>query len=134
MLNHVSIMGRIVADIDLKQTPSGVDFCKFRIACDRDFTDKATGNKECDFLDVTAWRHTAKFIGNHLGKGRMIVISGRIQTHKYTDKDGNNRTATEIQAENVYFADSKRPDNSAQAAPVATDFASMSDDDADIPF
>lgn len=132
MLNTIQIMGRLVADPELRQTNSGVDYCNFTIACDRDF--KNGDEKVADFFNVTAWRHTSKFISGNFSRGRMILISGRLQTHKYTDKDGNNRTATEIQAENVYFADSKRPDNSAQAAPVATDFASMSDDDSEMPF
>jgi len=129
MLNHIVIMGRLVSDPELKQTPSGVDLCNFSIACDRDF--KNGDEKVADFLDVTAWRHTAKFIANNFGKGRMIVVSGRLQTRKYQDKNGNNRVATEIQAENVYFADSKKSDTSAAQTPQ--DFPELPDE-GDVPF
>jgi single-strand DNA-binding protein len=129
MLNHLVIMGRLVSSPELKQTPSGVDLCNFTIACDRDF--KNGDEKVADFLDVTAWRHTAKFIANNFGKGRMIVVSGRLQTRKYQDKNGNNRVATEIQAENVYFADSKKSDTSAAQTPQ--DFPELPDE-GDVPF
>ena len=66
------------------------------------------GEKECDFVDITAWRSTAEFVSRFFTKGRMAVVSGRLQSRKYTDKSGNNRTAWEVQADNVYFGDSKR--------------------------
>lgn len=137
MLNHVVVMGRLVADPDLKTTPSGVPVCNIRLACDRDYKDKATGERETDWLNVTAWRGTADYINQYFTKGRMIVVSGRIQTRNYTDKDGNKRTATDIIAENAYFADSKR-DSTAQADPLAQlsesqEYKELADDE-DLPF
>ena len=137
MLNHVVVMGRLVADPDLKTTPSGVSVCNIRLACDRDYKDKATGERETDWLNVTAWRGTADYINQYFTKGRMIVVSGRIQTRNYTDKDGNKRTATDIVAENAYFADSKR-DSAAQSDPLAQlsesqEYKELADDE-DLPF
>ena len=129
MLNHIVIMGRLVSDPELKQTPSGVDLCNFSIACDRDF--KNGDEKVADFIDVVAWRHTAKFISGNFSRGRMIVVSGRLQTRKYQDKNGNNRTAIEIQCENAYFADSKKSDTSAAQTPQ--DFPELPDE-GDVPF
>lgn len=124
MLNHLVIMGRLVSSPELKQTPSGVDLCNFTIACDRDF--KNGDEKVADFFDVTAWRHTAKFISGNFSRGRMIVVSGRLQSRKYQDKNGNNRTAIEIQCENAYFADSKKSDTS--AAQIPQEFPELPDD------
>lgn len=137
MLNHVVVMGRLVADPELRTTPSGVSVCNIRLACDRDYKDKATGERETDWLNVTAWRGTADYINQYFTKGRMIVVSGRLQTRNYTDKDGNKRTATDIVAENAYFADSKR-DSAAQADPLAqlSEFQEYKElaDDEDLPF
>lgn len=137
MLNHVTVMGRLVADPELRTTPSGVSMCNIRLACDRDYKDKATGERETDWLNVTAWRGTADYINQYFTKGRMIVVSGRIQTRNYTDKDGNKRTATDIVAENAYFADSKR-DGVTQADPMAQlseskEFKELANDE-DLPF
>lgn len=138
MLNHIVCAGRLVRDPDLKTTQSGVSVCNFAIACDRDFADKATGERECDFIDVVTWRGTADFVSRNFSKGRMIVVSGRLQTRKWTDKDGNKRTACEIQADNVYFGDSKpngaqteKPDPS---SPPAGDFSELTGADGDLPF
>lgn len=132
MLNHIVLMGRLVRDPELKTTQSGVSICTFRIASDRDFTDKATGQRDADFVECVAWRGLAEFISRSFAKGRMIVVGGRLQSRNYQDSDGNKRTVYEVVAENAYFADSKRTD--AQTAPAGTDFASMSDSDPDMPF
>lgn len=138
MLNHCAFMGRLTADPELKQTGSGVDVCSFTIAVDRDF--KQGDEKVADFIPVTCWRGTAKFVSQYFQKGRLAVVTGSLQTRKYEDKDGKKRTAFEIQAQNVYFGDSKR-DASAQTAPSGTasaaaaeDFAEISDSDGDLPF
>jgi len=131
MLNHIDILGRLVADPELKQTGSGVDLCNFTVACDRDF--KNGDEKVADFFNVTAWRHTAKFISGNFFRGRMILISGRLQSRKFTDKDGNNRTAIEIQCENAYFADSKKTSDAPAAQPTAG-FAGVDGADDDMPF
>lgn len=108
MLNQVAIMGRIGSDLNLTQTQSGVSVLSFRVAVDRDFKDKQTGERETDWINCVAWRGKAEFIANHFSKGRMIVLAGRLQTRDYTDKDGNKRYVTEILVSDVYFADSKR--------------------------
>ncbi len=106
MLNHITVMGRLVADPELKQTPAGVPVCSFRIACDRDFKSKE-GERETDFINIVAWRSTAEFVSKFFSKGRMAVVDGRLQIRPYTDRDGNKRTAAEVVANNVYFGDSK---------------------------
>lgn len=142
MLNHVCIAGRLTRDPELRTTQSGVSVCSFSIACDRDFADKATNERECDFIDCVAWRGVADFVSRNFSKGRMICVSGRLQMRKWTDKDGNKRVSAEILAENVYFADSKRPDGNNQTAsnyaapadPAPADFAALIEADADLPF
>lgn len=137
MLNHITIMGRMVRDPELKTTNSGIPVVSFSIAVDRDFADKESGERGVDFVDVTAWRHTAEFVSRYFTKGRMAVVSGRLQTRNWTDKDGNKRKAVEIVAENVYFGDSKRNDSeqSSTAAPaVPADFAPIEGEDEGLPF
>lgn len=105
MLNHVTEMGRIGTDIELRKTGSGVSVASFTIAVDRDF--KSGGEKETDWFECVAWRNTADFISKYFAKGRMIIVSGRLQTRPWTDKDGNKRKAYEIVVDNAYFGDSK---------------------------
>lgn len=106
MLNRVIIMGRLVRDPELRTTNSGVSVTSFTLAVDRDRKDE-NGNRATDFIDVVAWRHTADFVCKYFTKGRVAVAEGRLQIREYKDKDGNNRRAAEIQADNVYFGDSK---------------------------
>lgn len=146
MLNHIVLMGRLTRDPELRRTGSGVAVASFTIAVDRDFTDKSSGEKETDFIEIVAWRQTGEFASKHFRKGRMIVVSGRLQVRKWKNKDGENRYTTEVVAENCYFGDSKRDsDNgndqqsggySAPAYPTApaSDFAMLDDDDAQLPF
>lgn len=130
MLNHWDGMGRICNDLELKHTNSDVPVISFRLAVDRDYSPKGE-EKQTDFITVTAWRHTAEFISKYFGKGRMIVVSGRLQIKEYTDKENINRRDAEIVADNVYFADSKR-DGAAQTGPAQ--FTEMDGQDNDIPF
>ena len=109
MLNHITIMGRLVRDPEKRTTQSGVSVVTFTVAVDRDF--KNGDEKVTDFIDCTAWRGTADFISKYFGKGRMIVVDGSLNSRKWQDKDGNNRVSWEVQAQNVYFADSKRNDD-----------------------
>ena len=111
MLNHISVMGRLVADPELKQTPANVAVVSFRIACDRDFKDKATGERGVDFINCVAWRTTAEFVSRYFTKGRMAVVDGRLQIRPYTDRDGNKRQAAEIVVNNIYFGDSRPKDD-----------------------
>ena len=110
MLNHITLMGRLVRDPELRRTGSGVAVASFRIAVDRDFAPKDGGERKADFIDCVAWRQTGEFISKFFPKGRMIVVSGRLQIRSWTDKDGNKRRTAEVVADNCYFGDSKRED------------------------
>ena len=108
MLNHITIMGRLTRDPELRRTGSGVAVASFTVAVDRDFGGRDGGEKETDFIDCVAWRQTGEFVSKYFTKGRMIVVSGRLQIRSWTDKDGNKRRTAEVVADNVYFGDSKR--------------------------
>ena len=108
MLNHIVIMGRLVQDPVLRTTQAGVNVASFTVAVDRDFGGRDGSERQTDFIDCVAWRQTGEFVNKYFQKGRMIVVSGRLQSRKWQDREGNNRTNWEIQADNVYFGDSKR--------------------------
>ena len=108
MLNHIVIMGRLTRDPELRRTGSGIAVASFSVAVDRDFGKNENGEKETDFIDCVAWRQTGEFVSKYFTKGRMIVVSGRLQVRSWTDKDGNKRRTAEVVADNVYFGDSKR--------------------------
>jgi len=151
MLNVVAIMGRLVADPELKTTPAGINVCTFRIACDRSFAQQGQ-QRQADFIDVVAWRHNADFLCKHFAKGSMVAVQGRLQTRQYQDRNGNKRTAVEVVADSLSFAgSSKKPggqavDEGGEAPPSdyrdpapaysqgnADDFAVIDDND-DLPF
>ena len=164
MLNHITLMGRLTRDPELRRTGSGIAVASFTLAVDRDFSPKDGGERETDFIDCVAWRQTGEFVSKYFTKGRMAVVSGRLQIRSWTDKEGNKRRTAEVVADNVYFGDSKRDDQggssysgnsygnygnygSAPAAPAApayggysaptapaSDFAMLDDDDAQLPF
>ena len=143
MLNCAVIMGRLTADPELRQTPSGVAVTRFTVAVDRSFV-KAGEERKADFINVVAWRQTAEFVTRYFSKGSMIAVQGSIQTGSY-EKDGVKRSTFEIVADNVSFCGSKSesgtsgaPRTPVAAAPSfsngsADDFAAMADDD-DLPF
>lgn len=145
MLNHITIMGRMTRDPELRRTGSGIAVTSFTLAVERDFSPKDGGERETDFIDVVCWRSTAEFVQKYFSKGSMAIASGRLQIRSYTDKDGNKRRAAEVLAENVYFGESKKNDsytgsystnasaNSSSSVP-AQDFAMLEDDDAQLPF
>ena len=109
MLNHIVLMGRLTRDPELRRTGSGIPVASFSLAVDRDFgSNRETGEKETDFIDIVAWRSTAEFVSKYFTKGRMAVVSGRLQIRSWQDKDGNKRRSAEVVADNVYFGDSKR--------------------------
>lgn len=116
MMNVVAIMGRLVADPQMRQTNTGRNVASFRIACDRGRKD-ANGQSQADFFDIVAWERTAEFVCRYFQKGAMIAIDGRLQSRQYQDKTGNNRTAIEIVANNVNFTGSKSQ-NSGMGAPA----------------
>lgn len=109
MLNHIVIQGRLVKDPELRYTQSNTPVASFTVAVDRDFGE----DKQTDFIDCTAWRKTGEFVSKHFQKGSMIVVSGRLQSRKWEDKDGNKRMSWEINAENVYFGGDKKAENNA---------------------
>ena len=144
MLNHIVVMGRLTRDPELRRTGSGVAVTSFTVAVDRDFASKESGEKETDFIDCVAWRQTGEFVSKYFTKGRMAVVSGRLQIRSWTDKDGGKRRSAEILVDNCYFGDSKKDESASQPAytgfannPVpaapANDFALLDDDDAQLP-
>ena len=162
MLNHITIMGRLVRDPELRRTGSGIAVASFTVAVERDFSGKDSGGqKETDFIDCVAWRQTGEFVSKYFKKGRMIAVSGRLQIRNWNDKDGSKRKSAEVVADNCYFADTKKdaesgggtytapsyggayPETEAMlnrygqtGIPVqpASDFAMLDDDDAQLPF
>ena len=155
MLNHITIMGRLTRDPELRRTGSGIAVASFTVAVDRDFSSKDGGEKETDFIDCVAWRNTGEFVSKYFTKGRMIVVSGRLQIRGWTDKEGNKRRSAEVIADNCYFGESRRsregsapyggntyaapaaPSYGGYSAPApapASDFAMLEDDDAQLPF
>ena len=164
MLNHITIMGRLTRDPELRRTGSGVAVASFTVAVDRDFGGQ-DGQKETDFIDCVAWRQTGEFVSKYFTKGRMIVVDGRLQIRSWTDKEGNKRRTAEVVAEHCYFGDCKsegnqggytapaggyNPSNNSNygqqnngyggygggyAAPSGpSDYAMLEDDDAQLPF
>ena len=162
MLNHITIMGRLTRDPELRRTGSGIAVASFTVAVDRDFGGRDGGEKETDFIDCVAWRQTGEFVSKYFTKGRMAVVSGRLQIRNWNDKEGNKRRTAEVVADNVYFGESRRsaesnasyggntyggnsygnaynapaPSYGGYAAPAApaSDFAMLEDDDAQLPF
>lgn len=114
MLNHITIMGRMVRNPELRRTGSGVAVASFTVAVDRDFADKQTGEKETDFIDCVAWRQTGEFVSKFFTKGKLIVVSGRLQIRNWTDNEGAKRRSAEIVADNCYFAESKKDSSGGQ--------------------
>ena len=159
MLNHITIMGRLTRDPELRRTGSGLAVASFCVAVERDWPNKETGEKETDFIDCVAWRQTGEFVSKYFTKGSMIVVSGRLQIRPWTDKDGNKRKTAEIVADNVYFGESKKKEETKPATtnywenpyttpvysgptpwtdgyvkPAVNDFAMLDDDSEQLPF
>ena len=159
MLNHITIMGRLTRDPELRYTQSNTPVATFRLAVDRDYTPRDGGERQTDFIDCVAWRSTGEFVSKYFQKGSMAVVSGRLQMREWTDKEGNRRTTAEVVADNVYFGESKksrdeggfggsggyaggnsgsnsgygsRPSAPASSAGAFSDLSS--DDDGDLPF
>lgn len=136
MLNHATIMGRLTRDPELRRTGSGIAVTSFTVAVDRDFTNN--GERECDFFDCVAWRGAGEFVARNFSKGKMIVVDGRLQERKWTDKDGNKRRTIEIVADNIYFGDTKKsePAYTPPAMPEAPaqGFETLDGEDAQLPF
>ena len=135
-MNHISIMGRLVRDPELRHTQSGTPVVSFTLSVDRDFKTQS-GEKETDFIDVVAWRSTAEFVSKYFSKGRMAIVAGRLETRNWKDKEGNSRKAVEVVAESVYFGDSKKESSGGAGGydlPTAGGFAEINEEDGDLPF
>ncbi len=115
MLNHITIMGRLTRDPELRYTQSQTPVASFTLAVDRDFSGRDGGERQTDFIDCVAWRQTAEFVNKYFTKGSMAVVAGRLQIRDWTDRDGNKRRSAEVVAENVYFGESKRREEGAPA-------------------
>ena len=153
MLNHITIMGRLTRDPELRYTQSQTPVASFTLAVDRDFGSRDGGEKQTDFIDCVAWRQTAEFVNKYFTKGSMAVVSGRLQIRDWTDRDGGKRRSAEVVVDNMYFGESRRRDgdsgdsrsssyssygNSGSAgkssAPAASAFAELDDGDGELPF
>lgn len=142
MLNHIVIMGRLGKDQELRRTQSGVAVATFNVAVDRDFKDKATGQRATDWITCVAWRSTAEFVEKYFAKGSQVLVAGRLQMRDWTDKDGNKRISAEVVVEQMYFGDSKRDGEGGTRAgsyqPPVTgpedEMAELEGDDGDFPF
>ena len=130
MINNITLAGRLTRDPELRRTNNGTAVASFTLAVERDFADKDTGDRLCDFIDCTAWRGTAEFIERNFRKGQMAIANGRLEIRKYTDKDGNARRVAEVVVQNIYFCGDKKE----AAAPPAQDYAELTDDDGSLPF
>ena len=126
-LNHITIMGRLTRDPELRRTGSGTAVTSFSLAVERDFKDQS-GNKETDFIDVVAWKGTAEFVSKFFSKGRMAVVEGRLQIRDWTDKDGGKRRSAEVVAEHVYFGDSKHESGGDTGHSAEQGFQEIEDD------
>lgn len=124
MLNTITIMGRLTADPELRHTQSGNAVASFAVAVERDF-----GEKTADFISCVAWRQTGEFISKYFRRGSMIAVIGSLQSRKWQDRDGNNRTSWEINVDHAYFTGEK------QAVSVEPpEFKEIDDGDGELPF
>ena len=150
MLNHITIMGRLTRDPEIRYTQSQTPVTSFTLAVDRDFGGRDGGEKQTDFIDCVAWRQTAEFVSKYFTKGSMAVVSGRLQIRDSTDRDGGKRRNAEVVVDNIYFGESKRRDGGdvrSESRPAyqssyesvspsmgASAFSELGDDDGELPF
>ena len=154
MLNHITIAGRLTRDPEMRSLPSGTTVATFNVAVERDFGNRESGERQTDFIDCVAWRQTAEFITRNGQKGRLIAISGRLQSRKWETKEGDKRISWEVVADNVYFLDSRRDGESGRdsgysrstysssydsgrssaPAPASNTFVELDDGDGELPF
>jgi single-strand DNA-binding protein len=159
MLNHITIMGRLTRDPELRYTQSQTPVASFTLAVDRDFSSRDGGERQTDFIDCVAWRQTAEFVSKYFSKGSMAVVSGRLQIRDWTDREGGKRRSAEVVVDNIYFGESRRRDNGesgsyggnnygnssyggesraysapASTAPSASPFSELDDGDGELPF
>ena len=150
MLNHITIMGRLTRDPELRYTQSQTPVASFTLAVDRDFGSRDGGEKQTDFIDCVAWRSTAEFVSKYFQKGSMAVVSGRLQIRDWTDREGGKRRSAEVVVDNMYFGESKRREGgemrsetrpaynssyeSVSPSMGASAFSELGDDDGELPF
>jgi len=153
MLNKVILMGRLTRDPELRHTQSDIPVATFSLAVDRGYSRRDESQQNVDFINIVAWRNTAEFVSKWFSKGQLVAVSGRLQVRSYQDRDGNNRTATEVVADECFFAESKRSSDSSASsyspfgespAPSAnsglnavssgSDFEELVGDDGELPF
>ena len=157
MLNKAVLMGRLTRDPELKYTQNNLPVVQFTVAVERNRAAQGQ-EKQTDFINVVAWRKTAEFVSQWFTKGMMIIVEGSIQSRRWQDKNGNNRTSVEVVADEVQFGESKRsreanagyqggypnayaaPQQASRPAPSFdmpagnSDFSEISDDDGEVPF
>ena len=149
MLNHITIMGRLTRDPELRYTQTQTPVASFTLAGDRDFGGRDGGEKQTDFIDCVAWRQTAEFVSKHFAKGSMAVVSGRLQIRDWTDREGGKRRSAEVVVDNIYFGESKRRESDetrgdsrpayGSVEPVTpamggSSFSEVYEEDGDLPF
>ena len=144
MLNHITLMGRLTRDPELRYTGSGTAVASFSLAVERDFVSRDGGERQTDFIDCVAWRQTGEFVSKYFAKGNMAAVSGRLQIRDWNDKEGNKRRSAEVVVDNVYFCESKKSRDSApaasapagyhEAASSGSAFSEIDDGDGELPF
>lgn len=136
MLNKVVLQGRLVADPELRHTQNNVAVATFRLAVDRDFKDRDTGERKADFINIVAWRQTGEFVSRYFTKGRLAIVEGKLQSRSWEDRDGGKRYSLDVVADAVHFGDSKKAEDSYQKEPdfEEPEFADMDDDGTELPF
>lgn len=130
MLNKVVLIGRLTADPEMRYTGNGTPVAGFTVAVDRAFSKE----KETDFIPVVVWQKLAENCANHLGKGRLVAVDGRIQVRSYQDKDGNKRKATEVVANDVRFLDFPKDGQQKDKSSLTGSADNITFDESEIPF
>lgn len=134
MLNHITLMGRLTRDPELRFTPQNTPVASFTLAVERDYQPGGS-ERQTDFIDCVSWRKTAEFISKHFQKGSLAVVSGRLQIRDYTDRDGGKRRSAEVAVDNIYFCEKKQTQPAAGVDVSTTTYAELGDDEGgELPF
>jgi len=144
MLNHITLMGRLTRDPEVRYTQNGTAAASFTLAVERDFANRDTGERQTDFINISAWRQTAEFVSKYLQKGALVAVSGRLQIKEWTDRDGVKRRTPEVVAANTYFAEGRKHAADSDTDPYnrasdnsygnSSEFQELNDDDEELPF
>ena len=136
MLNHIALMGRLTRDPELRRTQNGIAVASFTLAVDRDYKAE-NGERGVDFVDCVVWRSGAEFAQKYFSKGQMAVVSGRLQSRGWTDKEGGKRKSWEVLVDNLYFAGAKKDtpsDSRETTATTGPQYTETEADDGEVPF